>query len=112
MRCVHESEQVLSSQNLIDNIRERKSPFSKIMKTSLILLISIVGSLCCGLSSGADVVSSPLMGKWQIIDERLDKTGMIIVWEFTATEVIVRDDKTGEEISRARYTFNTTKSPR
>jgi hypothetical protein len=26
-------------------------------------------------------------------------------------EVIVRDDKTGEEISRARYTFNATKSP-
>ena len=111
MRCVHESEQVLSCQNLIYNLRDRKSPFSKIMKTSLILLISIMGSLCCGLSSGTDVVSSPLMGKWQIIDERLDKTGMMIVWEFTATEVIVRDDKTGEEISRARYTFDATKSP-
>jgi len=81
------------------------------MKTALMLAICIAGCLWGGLSSGADVVASPIMGKWQIIDERLDKMGMVIVWEFTATEVIVRDDETGEEISRARYTINATKSP-
>ena len=46
-----------------------------------------------------------------MIDERLDKIGMVIVWQFTANEVIVSNTVTNEEISRSSYTIDTTKSP-
>jgi uncharacterized protein (TIGR03067 family) len=75
------------------------------------LLICIAGLFPVGASAGDDPKVPTLKGKWQIIDERLDKIGVVIVWEFTDTKVIVRDEKTGEEVSRFRYTIDGTKSP-
>lgn len=75
------------------------------------LLICIAGLFPVGASAGDDPKVPTLKGKWQIIDKRLDKIGMVIVWEFTDTEVIVRDEKTGEEVSRSRYTIDGMKSP-
>ena len=55
--------------------------------------------------------TSILSGKWRFIDKRLDRIGMEVEWEFTGDEVIVRDAKTGELVSRSRYTIDTAKSP-
>ena len=75
------------------------------------LLIFIAGCIGVALGSESDAEVASLIGKWQILDERLEGIGMVIVWEFTASEVIVRDEKTGDEVSRSRYTIDTTKSP-
>jgi uncharacterized protein (TIGR03067 family) len=52
-----------------------------------------------------------LIGKWQVINERLNNTGVVIEWEFTPNEVIVRNPKSGLEYKRVRYAIDTTKSP-
>lgn len=69
---------------------------------------------CCTASAdeaAPKTEKSTLIGKWQMIDERLEKTGMVIVWQFTANEVIVSNKKTNEEISRTSYTIDDTKKP-
>ena len=53
-----------------------------------------------------------LIGTWRLIDKRIDSVGLEIVWEFTATEVIVRDAKRNEELSRATYSLDESKEPK
>lgn len=76
------------------------------------LLICIAGTVAVGFGGDAEPEATLLKGRWQMIDERLDKIGMVIVWEFTGTEVVVRNEKTGEEVSRSRYTIDAAKSPK
>jgi uncharacterized protein (TIGR03067 family) len=72
-------------------------------------------ALCSGLAANPPSdkvqVAPKINGKWQLINERIDKIGMKIEWEFTETEMIVRDINNGEELSRSRYAVNTEKSP-
>lgn len=52
-----------------------------------------------------------ILGLWRVVDPRIDKIGLIIEWEFTDKEVIVWDRTNNEEVSRSRYSADTTKSP-
>lgn len=89
---------------------EKALTLSKV-KNVIFSMIGVAAFLWSGVSSGADVANSSLLGKWRIINEQLDQAALAIVWEFTANEIIVRDERTGAEISRTRYTIDATKSP-
>jgi uncharacterized protein (TIGR03067 family) len=55
-----------------------------------------------------------LIGRWLMTGTRekpLDANKFGVEWEFTPDEIVVRDRKTGEEVSRNRYTVDITKSP-
>ena len=56
--------------------------------------------------------SRGIEGHWSVLDKRLDDIGMVVEWEFTGKEVIVRDGTSGEENSRSNYTIDVSKSPR
>jgi uncharacterized protein (TIGR03067 family) len=44
-------------------------------------------------------------------DKPIDTNKFQIEWEFTPTEIIVRDRKHNEEVSRNKYSVDTTKTP-
>ena len=81
------------------------------MRFLTLLLFCIAGLVPLRASAIADPSLLELKGKWKLMDESFDKIGMVIVWEFTATEVIVHNAKTGEQVSRSRYSIDRTKSP-
>ena len=74
-----------------------------------ILVTFWLGHISVGCAAEFEALS--LKGRWQIVNEKLDTIGLVIVWEFTDTEVIVREVNSGEEFSRARYKIDKSKSP-
>jgi uncharacterized protein (TIGR03067 family) len=80
----------------------------------LILLLSLaftVSSWANPKQEGDHKSAATIKGKWRLIDQRLDKLKMVVEWEFTDTEVVVREVKTGEETSRASYKIDASKTP-
>ena len=76
---------------------------------ALLLLVAIAFSV-----SAADPAATHLIGRWLMTGTRekpVDANRFEVEWEFTPGEIVVRDRKTGEEVSRNRYTVDTTKSP-
>tara|TARA_R100000027_G_scaffold20938_1_gene15132 strand:+ start:8613 stop:9044 length:432 start_codon:yes stop_codon:yes gene_type:complete len=82
------------------------------MKPFSLFLICVAGVSVFEVDAEVHADAALLAGQWRIIDDRLDTIGAMIVWEFTATEVIVRDGNTGDEVSRSRYTIDPKKSPK
>ena len=70
-------------------------------------------ALACRVSA-VDPSATLLVGRWLMTGTRekpLDTNKFAVEWEFTPEEIVVRDRKTGEEVSRNRYTVDTTKLP-
>lgn len=77
------------------------------------LLIVLILTLPC-IAAAAEESAAAIIGRWSMIgftDKPIDTTKFQIEWEFTRDEIIVRDRERGEEVSRNRYTVDTTKSP-
>lgn len=63
----------------------------------------------------ADANSESILGKWLAIrvgKQDATKLSAQIEWEFTKDEVIVRDLTNTQEISRNRYTVDTSQNPK
>jgi uncharacterized protein (TIGR03067 family) len=86
-------------------------PLLPLSVTQLLFILAL--TLTC-VSSSANEVAPALIARWTMTgwsNKPLDTARFQIEWKFTPDEVIVRDLKRNKEVSRNRYTVDTTKYP-
>ena len=78
---------------------------------TLVLLLAVAGTY----AFAADPNTESILGKWlatQVGKRDATKLSAQIEWEFTEDEVVVRDLTNSQEISRNRYTIDTSQNPK
>lgn len=85
---------------------ELRSLSALVFATILLLLAHDVAA--------AEAAGNPLLGRWRVLGlpgKPLDPQKFHLEWEFTAQDIIVRDRKNDEDVSRNGYTIDQSKSP-